>query len=160
MLFNHKISCKAFTLWEVLITLILTSLLVSLSYGTYHTFSVILQKDADESEALYDMLYLEKEIKAWTENCKWIELEDDYLVFEYGEWDQVLEFSDSVLILYNEKLDQEKQFPQYAWSVDFLNEQGLFVKSFQIHSVYGNQDFHFTFQKNYNKLFLYKNATP
>lgn len=153
-----KSTYRAFTLWEVLITLILTSILVSLSYGTYHTFSHILQRDSEQANGRYEMLELERNLHRWTTNCESIYMEDECLVFESGEHEKLLEFSDSLVTLFHDGESEELSYILRAWEIDFLDAQSSLVTSFRIRCSNRDQDYRFSLRKQYDKLFLYQHA--
>ena len=100
---NYKSKYAAFTLWEMLIAMLITSLIVSLSYGAYWKFNDSLNKDVDQSDRLQEITLLERDLYRITQSSRSIEREGDLLIFDLPVGSAYLEFSDSTLTLENEE---------------------------------------------------------
>lgn len=151
---NFKPTYPAFTLWELMIAMLITTLIVSLSYGVYWKFTQLLDQDMKHSELMQDLRLLEREIYRLTQSSQTITQEGDQLVFEFVNGYSILEFTDSTLIIeYPNELI--KEFPIEKWTSEYLNDQTEHIRSFQISCRVNLQIYTLTFKKSYPQSFLY-----
>jgi len=156
-----KTSYRAFTLWDLMIAMLITSLIVSLSYGVYWKFTRVLNEDIDLSDQMQKMRLLERELFQLTQSCLTITQEGDQLFFNNFEEYSYLQFSDSTMMLENldylsDFTDESyREFPIEEWSAEYLNDESDHIKSFQIRYKVDLQIYTLTFKKSYTRLFLY-----
>lgn len=154
MKLNSRTSIPAFTLGELVIAMLITSLLVSLSYGAYLKFTQLMQSEGDEADRMQELRLLERELFRMTQSCYEIILEGDQLYFNYPETYSSLEFSDTTMTIVFED-ETERIVPIVGWSVRYLTEKSEHIKSFQISCKAGIQPYTLVFRKSYSNLFLY-----
>lgn len=94
-----RYNVPASTLWELMIAMLITSLIVALSYGAYWKFTSILHKESAEAEDMHRLRLLERELFQLTQECEQITMEDDALIFDFPQLETHLKFSDSTMIL-------------------------------------------------------------
>lgn len=171
-----KLVCRstvpAFTLWELMIAMLITSLIVALSYGAYWKFSSALQQESDQAEQLHDLRLLERDLFRLSQECTAITREGDVLVFNFPEKLCYLEFSDSTLVLVTEgsgegyefaldnRPEEEKVYPIDAWNASYLNKHTKHIDRFRIRYQAGRQVYPLSFRKTYSNSFLYSLNQP
>ncbi len=149
----------AFTLWELMIAMLIASLIVSLSYSVYWKFTQILTHESEQAELMHELRMLERDLYQLTESCTAITQMGDQLIFDHPESNRSLEFSDSILTIdYSD--ESTKEFPIAGWSTEFLNDQTEHISHFQIRCKASFQTYILTFHKVYPLLFLYSMKEP
>lgn len=156
---SYRKKYQAFTIWEVLIAIVLTSLIVTFSYGSYRTFVVLIQKDQKALTNLNDMVILERELFRLVESSESMELEGRILYFNFPESYSFIEFADSLFIVSIDKMNEEREYDLIEWSAGYLNENTLFVGSFEILCQYEGESYSFSLKKTYPKTFVYSYLT-
>ncbi len=152
---NSKHTYKAFTLWEVMIAMVITSLIVTLSYGAYHRFTNLLTKDQESMNDLHEMMFLERDLYQLTDSCLSIEMVDDMLFFNLKDTYSFIEFSDSTMNISADSWKEEREYPIDEWSVKYMDDKSDYIKSFQISCVINHLTYDLTFGKTYPRSFLY-----
>jgi Tfp pilus assembly protein PilE len=171
-----KSSCRtnipAFTLWELMIAMLITSLIVALSYRAYWRFTMILKQESIQTEQLHRLRLLERDLYKLTQECNTITREGDVLLFNFPDESCYLEFSDSTMTLVKEGINNEPEFnwdnqqtedkgiPIEAWSSGYLNQHTDHIDRFQIRYRAGLQVYNLSFKKTYTNLFLYTMNKP
>ena len=139
--------------------MVLTSLIVTFSYGSYRKFVMVIQKDQKALTNLNDMLLLERELFRLVESSESMELEGSTLYFNFPESYSFIEFSDSSFIINVDNQKEEREFPLIKWSASYLNENTQFVGSFEILCHYEGKSYSFSLKKTYPKTFVYSYLT-
>ncbi|MCD4711423.1 MAG: hypothetical protein K8R52_11310 [Bacteroidales bacterium] len=167
MALNYKTVYPAFTLWELMIAMLITSLIVALSYGIYWKFTEVLNQEVEQAELMHELRLLERDLYRLTQSCKSIIREGDQLVFKLSGSYSYLEFSDSTLTIVNDEIFTDREYPsEYSaeytreipiegWTSEYLDGQSEHVSSFQIKCRADLQMYTLTFNKIYPNLFLY-----
>jgi len=157
MISGYKSDClklKAFTLWELMIAMLITSLLVALSYGVYWRFTSVLNEEATQSEHMHQLRILERDLYRLTQICTDITREGDELVFSFPDEYTYLIFGDSTLII--EYPDEtQKEIGIENWSASYLTKDSDYINHFQVRCMVGSGIFTLDFKKAYPQLFLY-----
>lgn len=148
-------SYRAFTLWEVIIAMIITSTIVTLSYGSYRLIADLLYDDGKILEEMHESLYLERDLLLMVESCQSMELLGNVIWFNGLSEDISLEFLDSTMLIYGINPDEDQEIRMLSWSVEHLNENSDFLKSFHLDCSMGRQVYHLSFMKHYPKLFQF-----
>lgn len=152
---NFKNRYKAFTLWEMMIALLITSLIVTLSYGTYRTFTDVLKDDEEMLDGLYEMMILDRDLYRLADSCVSMVLMEDVLYFNHRDSYSYIEFGDSILIWGEGDGVDERIYQLTDWSVEFLDEQSNYIKAVQLNIVYGKLTCNFSLKKIYPRTMLY-----
>ena len=69
MILNFKKTYNEYTLLEMMISLLITSLFVTMYYGDYRTFTGVLKKDQHMLNELSDIMLLERDLHRLTDSC-------------------------------------------------------------------------------------------
>lgn len=146
-------SYRAFTLWETIIAIIITSTIVSLSYGSYRLISDMLFADEKNLDEMHESLLLERELMVLLESCQSMELLGDVIWFNGLPEEISLEFLDSTMLIYGLRPDEELEIGMLSWSVEHLNEDSDFLRSFHLDYRMERQAYHLSFIKHYPKRF-------
>lgn len=147
-------SYKAFTLWEAIIVMIITSTIVTLSYGSYREFSNLLLADEKSMVELNEAVFLEREILEMVETCKSVELLGDAIFFNGIQEGAGLEILDSTLVIYGMRGNEEREILMLDWNAEYLDEQSDFISSFCFDLRFDKQTYHLSFVKHYSKSFF------
>ncbi len=147
-------SYKAFTLWEAIIVMIITSTIVTLSYGSYREFSNLLRADEKSMVELNEAVFLEREILEMLETCKSVEHLGDVIFFNGIQEGSSLEILDSALVIYGMRGNEEREIWMLDWNAEYLDEQSDFVSSFWFDLRLDEQTYHLSFVKHYSKSFF------
>lgn len=138
-----------------MIALLITSLIVTMSYSTYRTFTDVLKVDQEQLEGLFEMMILERDLYRMADSCMTIELMDDVLYFNHQDCYSYMEFEDSTLTWDEEDSGDEKIYRVAEWSVEYLDEQSDYIKSLQLAIVHGKLTYRFSLKKVYPRNLLY-----
>jgi len=168
----YKSNVPAFTLWELMIAMLITSLIVALSYGAYWKFTMILKQESAHAELMHGIRLLERELYQLTQGCNTITREGEVLVFEFPDNIYYLEFSDSTMLLVqegnsddckftlNNQYSENQEFPVEAWTSGYLNQHSEHIDRFQIKCRADQQVYNLSFKKTYTNRFLYSLKQP
>ena len=155
MVSNYNLKWMAFTLWEVLISIVVTSLIVTFSYSSYMMFTRILSEDQQRLNDLTEMVFLERELYKMMESSETVEANSNVLFFEFPDSLSFIEFTDSTFVISSDKTDLEHEYPLSGWSITFLNNETDHVSYIEIGCNYKGMDYTFALKKKYPKKFLY-----
>ena len=139
--------------------MVLTSLIVTFSYGAYQKIVAVIEKDQQALTNLNDMLILEREIFRLVESSESLELEGSTLYFNFPESYSFMEFTDSSFIINVDNQKEEREFPLIEWSAGYLNENTQVISSFVILCQYKGKSYSFSLKKTYPKTFLHSYLT-
>jgi competence protein ComGF len=168
----YKSSLPAFTLLEIMIAMLITSLIISFSYSVYMKFAHILYQESEQEDLMLEMRLLEREIFRITQSCTTITREEDQLYFNFLNGYSCLEFSDTTMTILNNEAYHEKEyltdesgvstkaFPIEGWSAEYLNNRTQHIDRFQIRCRVRFETYTLTFNKIYPKQFLYSLNQP
>jgi len=168
----YKSSFPAFTLLELMITMLITSLIVTFSYGVYMKFAGLLNQETETEDLRQEMRLLELEIFRITQSCTTITREGDQLFFNFSNGYCCLDFSDTTMTILNNEtaLDEDytsdepgestRDFPIEGWSAEYLNNRTQHIERFQIMFRIHLETYTLTFHKIYPKQFLYSLNQP
>lgn len=151
----YKRTYKAFTLWEVMIAMVITSLIVTLSYGAYGRFAKLLKEDQENLDDMHEMVFLERDLFRLTNSCESIEMIDDILYFNKKDTYSFIEFMDSTMILTEDNWGKEREYQIADWSVKYLDDHSDYIKSFQIRYDFNHHHYNFCLKKIYTRSVLY-----
>ena len=155
MALHYKSKTLAFTLWELMIAMLITSLIVSLSYGVYRKSTKVLDQDIKHSEFMHEIRMLERDLYRLTLSSITVTQEGEDLYFNFIDGYSFLEFSDSTMTIFMDELSIGREFPIEGWSAEYLNDRSEHIRSFKINCKVNLQRYTFSFTKIYPKLFLY-----
>lgn len=145
---------RAFTLWELIVVMVITTTIVSLSYGSYRGFTNILQADEHSMQELNKALNLERILGEMVECSKAMELTGNVIWFDGFSDGSALEFLDSTLVVYGESEEDDLSFGLVDWEVDYLDGHSDYISSFSIDIKMEKHDYRLVFRKHYSKRFL------
>jgi len=149
-------SYKAFTLWEMIVVMVVISILVTLSYGAYNKFTLMLENDQQTTNDLIEMIWLEKEIHRIIESSLSAELINAVVYFNLQAGEMSLAFLDSLMIV--DLWDTEPlEVHVDEWSVGYLDNSSDYIKSISIDCRLDKENYRMSFGKTYPKAFLYTN---
>lgn len=155
MVSNYNLKWKAFTLWEVLISIVITSLIVTLSYGSYMMFTRTLSEDQQRLNDLNEMVFLERELYKMMESSETVEANGNVLCFKFPGSLSFIEFADSTFMISSDETDLEHEYPLSSWSITYLSDETDYVTCIEIGCEYKGIDYTFSLKKKYSKKFLY-----
>jgi len=138
----------------MIISLVITSILVTLSYGIYLKSSRLIQDDEAILTQLSDIISLEKDLLKLTEDSQNIRISENTIFFESKNNFASLAFTDSTLGL-QENEGPDKTFNCSSWDVTYLNDQSNYIKSLEIVIPVSGFPNALHFNKSYSKSFLY-----
>lgn len=160
--YPQELSCSihkffAFTLWDMLTAIVLTSLLISIVYMLLRKTQLMTSVDEDFHSQLEEVLMLEKKIYYAFINSGYILMDQDIMYFDYVDDHPLLELEDTICYYFPSENALPQAFPIESFKVSFVhpdqpvvNGLELIVKSKRSHS------YSLVFSKYYNKKELYK----
>jgi type II secretory pathway component PulJ len=157
MILDSRKSYPAFTLWEVIIAMLITSVVVTLSYGAYRQFTGMLEQDSRQMDELLLLSNLEKEIHWLVSASERMEVFDDEIFLFGDQGEASLVFEDGIMDVF---LDGESvsQVTVQDWSVEYLDDHSDLIRSFRIICNMGSGSLTLSFRKTYMKKFLYSTS--
>jgi len=154
MILDSRKSHPAFTLWEMLIAMLITSVVITLSYGAYRQFTGMIEQDNNRMEEILYLLNLEKEIQWLVSSAERMEVFDDEILLNGDQGEATLLFSDGLLDIFHDGKSVD-QIAVQDWAVEYLDDHSDLIRSFRIICNAGNGSFTLTFRKTYMKNDLY-----
>lgn len=138
----------------MMIAILITSLIVSLSYGSYRRFTDVLKDDSERLKGLNEMMMLERDLFRLVDSSLSIEIEEDILYFNQMDSYSMMEFGDSLMALIT---DEEVKITHKLadWSVTYLSDQSQYVKGIRLRIIYKHFPYDIQLMKVYSRSFLY-----
>ena len=93
---------RAFTLWELLVAMIITGVIIDLGYIVYLKAEKNLLRDQKEKINLFDAILFEKSLREAAESADYIFQEGGQLVLFKDDNETTLEFIDSLMTIRND----------------------------------------------------------
>ena len=100
-----RLNISAFTLWELLVAMIITGLIIDLGYVVYLKAEKKIGTDQQEKIKLFDIIMFEKSLREVVESSEYILREGPELLFIDDQNESILEYRDSLMILYDSMKD-------------------------------------------------------
>lgn len=142
----------AFTLWEVIFTLVITTMIVSLSYGGYHRMTNMIENDVSQSDTLYSILQLERELTSLVERSISMDLVDDEIILRGT--DNSLVFFEEYLELWEDDI-LTRTFTLEDWMPEYLDDSTDLISRLDLTLPGGRQLFTIVLHKSYPVKLLY-----
>lgn len=154
MISDYRKTIPAFTLWEVIIAMIITTILVTLSYGAYRQFTGMIEQDNRNMEEILHLSELEKDLQWLVSSAEKMEIFGDEIVLDGAHVEASLLFSDGLMEVYHDG-ELVTQLAVQDWSVEFLDDHSELIHSFSIICSAGQASYTLLFTKTYSRKYLY-----
>lgn len=148
---------RAFTLWELLISIVILSSIVSIVYVSYLKSEKLMSNEENRLIELDTLINLEKTLSDMFDEAKIIYSDGDYVVFSFRDLDKYISIEDSVMIVWDDNSEKLLTIPVIDMEYDFLNQEDDFIKGMTIHlgqRFFGST---ITLKKTYTNQFLLNN---
>jgi hypothetical protein len=154
---RYERKSPAFTLWETLVGIVITSLIVTFSYGAYRILARLPDSDRNEMEDLHEMMLVERELFRSVQSCRSMELIDNTIYFNQSGHLTGMVFLDNSMVLIKDTGDpgDDMEYPVNEWTVSYLAEDSDYISFFAFNYVLERNAFRLSFSKSYPRGFLY-----
>lgn len=145
-----------FTLWEVLITMMIVSLVGILSYGIFIRFTARVHQEQINNASLDELRQIELVIHKLVNSAERIEEVDGFLYFESPDFFATIDFGNEMVHFENLSDEQEFEIPFSDYAIEFLDDKTDLVTGFNIITSIGMYPYTLSFHKTYSREFLYQ----
>ncbi len=142
---------QAFTIIEVMVTVVITSVVILLSLSVYSSYKRVFMRFNEGVEANYQLMLFDKQLEEDIKSIPEMIFEDGRLVFQSKIGDKVLYcFNDSIIVRENgERLDTF--FIAYT-NLEFSYLFNSVINEFSFRSISGNTEYYSS--KEYSNAYL------
>jgi len=146
---------KGYTIWELLISLVILSSIISVVYLSLLKSEKIIHGEQLKSQRLEEITLIQKHLDSLSHHCNNIFYEYDEFVFQHKDHYDLIFVQDSLLSIEISIPNLQMEFPIKDLEYTFLNDQDNFIKSitFYLNGPYSNKAL--SIEKKYSNLFLY-----
>jgi type II secretory pathway component PulJ len=145
----------AFTIWEALVAMIITSVIVAMSYKVYLLASKAIYTDHKKLSDLEEMIRFEKIIDQEVISSDFILLDGDKIHFE-SHFPWLMESTDSVIMVFDGNEELIYKYALEEISVGYLDSISDIINSLDIRINHNGIKYQMSFKKTYSNAFQLK----
>lgn len=146
-LYSERLHIRAFTIWEMLIALIITGFLVSLVYLLLFRINHLVAEDYHRQNKLEDIVMFEKEIYLSFANSDLVYREDETIFFDHS----YLILSDSALFYYRDEQASPEMLHIESYSTEYFRDLNIITDLELVLKFNLSDTFTLHFRKNYRR---------